>query len=204
MDASKEYAPRLQQFFREIGYRYTVPPAPSSDFLRQHHYWIHHALGPLTSWSTAKLAGIEDTSASICERAYPLHDTAAKFLLARLTAIGVFLDDSLDDDATYDSIGNFAHRLYLGDAQPNGVLTLFHQCIQELSKMHNGDTVLRGLAVTPWITFIDGCGLEKRLLTVNPELGASPRDMGYRQLLEEDLGVLRGEKTILEGAEVSL
>lgn len=95
-----------------------------------------------------------------------------KLLLARLTAMVIFLDE------TYNDIANFVHHLYLGETQPTGVLILYHQDVQELSKVHKGGAVFRGFAVRSWLTFIDVCMLEKRLLTINPELRASPRDMG--------------------------
>lgn len=128
-----------------------------------------------------------------------------KLLLARLTAIVILLDDSLDDDEAHDDIGDFAHRVYLGETQPNEILTLYHQDIQELSRSHDGDAVFRGLAVTPWITFLDGCMLEKRLLTFDSELRVSPRDTVYQQLLNgSELAPLRAPKITPSEAEVSL
>lgn len=122
MESAKEHIPRLQRFLDEIGYRYTTPPVPTLDFLQAHHHWMHHVLGPMTSWTTARLNALEDSSSGILERAYPFADAEMKFVLAKLTAIAIFLDDSLDDDETYDDIGNFAHRVYLGEAQPTGIL----------------------------------------------------------------------------------
>lgn len=166
---------------------------------------MHHVLGPMTSWTTAKLNALEDSSSTIFERAYPFADSEMKFVLAKLTAIAIFLDDSLDDEETYDDIGNFAHRVYLGEAQPTGVLTLYHQGIQELSKMHEGDPVFRGLAVAPWITFIDACMLEKRLLTFDSKLRVSPRDLGYQRLRDgADSTSLPAPKATPGGVEVSL
>lgn len=159
----------------------------------------------MTSWTVAKLNALEDSSSTIFERAYPLSDAEMKFVLAKLTAIAIFLDDSLDDEETYDDIGNFAHRVYLGEAQPTGVLTLYHQGIQELSKMHEGDAVFRGLAVAPWITFIDACMLEKRLLTFDSKLRVSPRDLGYQRLRNgTDFTSLRAPKATPSEVEVSL
>lgn len=130
------------------------------------------------------LTDAEIVSATLWERALPFADAEMKFILARLTAIAAFLDDSITDKTVYDDINEFACRAYLGEAQPDGVLALFYQCLQELSKVHEGDAVLRCLAVTSWFTFPDTCLLEKRLLTVDPELRASPQDMGFPGLLQ--------------------
>jgi hypothetical protein len=71
------------------------------------------------------------------------------------------------------------------EAQPPGILTLYHDTLMELSKHHQGDSdaVLRGLALVPWINFADACLLEKPLLPEDPPLRASPLDMGYKHLL---------------------
>lgn len=110
--------------------------------------WVHHILGPMTSWTTDMLTGVEIVSATLWERVLPFADAEMKFILARLTAIAAFLDDSITDKAVHDDINEFACRAYLGEAQPDGVLALFYQCLQELSKAHEGDAVLRCLAVT--------------------------------------------------------
>lgn len=205
MESSKEHIPRLQHFLDEIGHRHTAPPEPTLDFLSAYHHWVHHVLGPTTSWTTAKINTLEEISAYYLERAYPFFDVEMKLLLARLTAVFVFLDDALDDEKTYDDITNFTHCLCMGETQPNGVLTLYHQGIQELSRMHEGDAAFRGLAITPWLTFIDACMIEKRLLTIDPELRASPRDMGYQRLRNgSDAAPLRAPKATPGEAEVNL
>lgn len=99
MDASEEHLPRLQLLLHEIGYRCIVPQCPDVELLQLHHHWMHHILGPVTSWSTAKLDALENTSVSFTERVYPHASTKIKFVLAKLTAIAVYLDDSLDDEA---------------------------------------------------------------------------------------------------------
>lgn len=178
-DASTDYVPRLQLLLHEINHRYVAPQSSSTEFLNSHHDWIHNTVGPLTSWTTKKLAGLEDSSFAVIDRSYPFGDTEMKVLLGKLTALAILIDDSLDNDALYDEIVSFAHRVYTNESHSSEILRLYHECIKELSHAHEGDAVLRGLAVTPWINFIDGCLLEKRLLTVDPKLRASPYDMGY-------------------------
>ncbi|KAF9061614.1 hypothetical protein BDP27DRAFT_1452142 [Rhodocollybia butyracea] len=73
----------------------------------------------------------------------------------------------------------------MGESQSSGVLELYHKCIKELVHLYEGDAVLRGLATVPWINYMDGCLLEKRLLTMDAELRASPYDMGYQNLAEQ-------------------
>lgn len=184
-DASKDYLSRLQLLLREIDHRYIAPPSPSVDFLRSHHDWIHNTLGPVSSWNTHKLDILEDSSSAVIERAYPFADTSMRILMGKLTALVIVIDDSMDNEAMYNEIGNFAHRLYIGESQKSGILSLYHDCIKELSHVHQGDAVQRGLAIVPWINFVDACLLEKRLLTINTQLRASPYDMGYQHLVKQ-------------------
>ncbi|KAF9067422.1 terpenoid synthase, partial [Rhodocollybia butyracea] len=151
-------------------------------FLLSHHEWMHNTLGPMTTWTTTQLDVLEDTSEAVIERSYPSASTEMKAIMAKLTALGIFLDDSIENDVMYEEIGSFAHNLYIGESQPPGILELYQECMQELSHLHDGDAVLRGLAVVPWINFVDACILEKRLLTIDAELRASPYDMGYQHL----------------------
>ncbi|KAF9067449.1 terpenoid synthase [Rhodocollybia butyracea] len=189
-DISRDYVPRLQMLLREIDYRYVAPPSPSVGFLRPHHSWIHDVLGPMTSWTTSQLDVLEDTSSGIVERSYPYADTEMKIIMGKLTALVIIIDDSLENDATgiYDAIGSFAHRVYTGEAQSTDMLNLYHECIKELSHLCEGDAVLRGITVMPWISFVDACLLEKRLLTLDTELRASPYDMGYQNIAKQRVG----------------
>lgn len=181
---STDYVPRLQLLLHEIDHRY-VAPKSAMEFLNSHHDWIHNTVGPLTSWTTKKLDGLEDSSFAVIHRSYPFADTEMQILLGKLTALAILLDDSLDDDAMYDEMACFAHRVYINESHSSEILNLYHESIKELSHAHEGDAVLRGLAVTPWINFMDGCLLEKRLLTVNPKHRASPYDMGYRHVAKQ-------------------
>ncbi|KAF9049405.1 hypothetical protein BDP27DRAFT_1304729 [Rhodocollybia butyracea] len=119
------------------------------------------------------------------EWCYPYADTEVKTVLAKLNAITIYIDDSLDDETMCDEISKFAHHVYIGESQPSGILNLYHGAIKELSHLFEGDPVQRGLAVTPWINFLDVCLLEKRLLTIDKELRASPYDMGYQDLAQQ-------------------
>lgn len=124
-----------------------------------------------------------------------------KTLLARLSALGLLIDDSLDDEAMCNDLAGFAHRLYMGESQPSGVLDLYEKYVKELSHAHEGDAVLRGLAVYPWISYMDGCLMEKRLMTFNSELRASPYDTGYDHLAKQHHC---GARNISQGATLQL
>ncbi|KAF9067448.1 terpenoid synthase [Rhodocollybia butyracea] len=187
-DISRDYVPRLQMLLREIDYRYLAPPSPSTAFFHSHHSWIHNTVGPMTSWTKSQLDALEVASSTFQERSYPSADIEIKTIMAKLTALFLFIDDSLENDATgiYDELGSFAHNIYIGKSQPSGILELYHECIKEMSHLCEGDPVLRGLAVVPWINFVDACLLEKRLLTIAPELRASPYDMGYQNIAKQE------------------
>ncbi|KAF9067608.1 hypothetical protein BDP27DRAFT_1422769 [Rhodocollybia butyracea] len=202
-DISSDYVSRLQLLLHELDYRYVAPPCPSMNFLRSHNEWIHNTLGPTTSWTTSQLDVLEDTSSAVIERSYPSADTEMKAIMAKLTALGIFLDDSVENDVMYEEIGSFGHHLYIGESQPSGILELYHECIKELSHLHEGDAVLRGLAVVPWINFVDACLLEKRLLTIDTELRASPYDMGYQRLAKQRLdGINHAARETSPGASI--
>lgn len=175
MGSSIEHIPRLQQFLHEIGYRHSIGPPPPSELIEAHHHFMHHVFGPHTPWTVERLSVLEEASVSLFHRAYPFADVEMKAVLAKLAAIALFLDDSLDNEEAYNDIGHFAHRIYLGEPQPNGFLTLYQECLQEMSKMHEGDAVMRNLAVIPWIVFVDGCLLERRLVTVDEKLRCHDR-----------------------------
>ncbi|KAF9061709.1 terpenoid synthase [Rhodocollybia butyracea] len=186
-DTSKDYVSRLQLLLREIHYRYVAPLPPCTDFLHSHHSWIHNTLGPMTSWPTSQLDILEETTFTIAERSYPFADIEMKAIIAKLTALAFFIDDSLETNTAgiYDEIGSFAYHVLMGESQPSAILELYHKCIKELAQLYEGDAVLRGLATAPWFNYIDGCLLEKRLLTMDAALRASPHDMGYQNLVKQ-------------------
>jgi hypothetical protein len=182
------YVVHLRQLLHQIGHRYTAPPPPNLDFLDAFHEWFVTRLGPCTTWSRDRLDVLENVSGTLIERSYPYADTEVKMIIGTLTAVGIFMDDSIDDEEICDQIASFAHRLYLGEPQPPGPILLYHEAMKGLSSLHEGDAVLRGSAVTPWILFADACLLEKRLLTEDAGLRASPFDMGYERLLKSRRG----------------
>jgi hypothetical protein len=191
-----------QQLLQQLGYRYTPPTPPNSDFLDALHKWFVTRLGPCTTWSRDKLDALEHVAFTIVERCYPYADVETKIVLGVLTALVTFMDDSIDDKEMYDQMASFAHRLYLGEPQPPGPLLLYHEAMKELSSLNAGDAVLEGLAVTPWITFVEACLLEKRLLTEDAGLRASPFDMGYERLLKSRRGIapsVPDDKDVING-----
>lgn len=131
--------------------------------------------------------------------------------MARITAIALYIDDSINNGNAYEAMGleDFARRIYAGEAQePGTVLSLFYETIKEICEVNEGDAVLRSLAVTSWINYPNACLLEKRLLTFDEEVRASPYDMGYERILEgrkglSSDGVVKPETTPDE-AEVKL
>ncbi|EGN97888.1 hypothetical protein SERLA73DRAFT_74141 [Serpula lacrymans var. lacrymans S7.3] len=182
---STSYIPRLQLLLREIGYRYEAPLPTNPGFHESFHEWFKTTLGPALSWDSNKLHNLEKASSSLAERAYPFADTEMNLLMGKLIAIALSFDDSIKDDEMYTSMAGFTQRVYLGMAQPPGVLAIYHGVLKELSIVYEEDTLLMGLAVVPWITYVDGCLMEKRLLTVDAVVRASPLDMGYQHLLEQ-------------------
>lgn len=195
---SKDHIPRLARFLDEINYRHTPPPCPCPKFLETHHHWTYHILGPRTSWTPAKLTRLEDLSSTFCTRPYPFADAEMKSVLARLTAIVLFLDDSVIEANACDDVEDFSRRVYMGEAQkPDTVLDLYHECIKELCEVYEGDAVLRGLAVTSWLSFPDACLLEKRLLTFDEEVRASVYDMGYPRLRDKRNVASKGKSGVI-------
>jgi hypothetical protein len=197
------YVVYLQQLLHEIGHRHRAPPSPDSEFLEGHHKWFLSRLGPCTALSRDKLDALEEASATLIERIYPYADTETKSIMGILTAIGLLMDDSIEDEEVYKEISLFGHRLYLGEPQPPGPLQLYHEALKELSRIHEGDAILRGLAVTPWIVFADACLLEKRLFTEDAELRASPYDMGYKRLFKSRRNLVQKDHPIYDDIGVT-
>ncbi|KIK51164.1 hypothetical protein GYMLUDRAFT_181810, partial [Collybiopsis luxurians FD-317 M1] len=88
---------------------YVAPQPPSVKFLHFHHDWIHNTLGPLISWTTSKLAVLEDSSSAVIERAYPFSDIELKTLMGKLTALVIVIDDSMDNSAMYQELDMFSY-----------------------------------------------------------------------------------------------
>ncbi|KAJ7245608.1 isoprenoid synthase domain-containing protein [Mycena haematopus] len=163
--STSEFSTCIQRLLTEIGYRHEPFPQYDADYWGPFHAWMLNTLGPTSSWDAQKLAGVEHAAGGIIERAYPYSSTELKLLFAKLTAIAIIIDDSIEDEAVYDHLVQFSARLYRGEDQQNRLLALYLSTIKELSEMYGEDSVLRGLAVVPWINYIDACLMEKEIFT---------------------------------------
>ncbi|KAJ7251705.1 isoprenoid synthase domain-containing protein [Mycena rebaudengoi] len=170
MSTSPEYLTCIQRLLTDIGYRYEPFPPYDADYWGPFHDWILHTFGPTSSWTVKQIAEVEHTAGGLIERAYPHASTQLKLLFAKLTAIVTLIDDSIDDEVVHEQIVQFSRRLYRGEAQQNGMLVLYHATIQELSEMYGNDSVLRGLAIVPWINYLDACLMEKQILNAEVEI----------------------------------
>jgi hypothetical protein len=165
MSTSPEYVTCIQRLLTDIGYRYEPFPSYDADYWGPFHFWMLNTLGPTSSWTAKQLAELEHSAGGVIERSYPHASTQLKLLFAKLTAIAILIDDSIEDEVVHEQIVQFSQRLYRGEAQQNGMLALYHATIQELSEMYGNDSVLRGLAIVPWINYIDACLMEKQILS---------------------------------------
>ncbi|KAJ7618164.1 terpenoid synthase [Mycena polygramma] len=157
------YASCIKRLLIDLEYRYEVPPLHDSHFWDVFHQWIVYTLGPTSSCSEKCLADLEDAAGSISKRAYPYASIELQLLCAKITALGLLIDDSIQDDAMCAEIAHFSHKLFLGEPQGNRLLALFHATIQEISRVFENNEVLRDMAVMPWIAFIDGCLMERQI-----------------------------------------
>ncbi|KAJ6571451.1 terpenoid synthase [Mycena capillaripes] len=169
-----DYSTAIQRLLKDIGYRYEPFPPYDTNFWGPFHTWVLYTLGPTSSWGSKQLAELEHASGGIIERAYPYSSNQLRLLYAKLTAIAILIDDSIEDDTIHTEILQFSHKLYRGEDQQNGMLALYHENMKELSDMFGSDTVLRGLATVPWINYIDACLMEKQIFTAEVRLNCSP------------------------------
>ncbi|KAK6992657.1 terpenoid synthase [Favolaschia claudopus] len=169
--ATEEFTHCIQRLFKEIGFRHEPFPAYEAQYWEPFHHWMLEVLGPTSSWNAKQLAELEHASGGVIERSYPCASTQLKLLFAKLTAIAIIIDDSIEDEAVHQHLVQFSDRLYRGETQQNGLLALYHENMKELSAMYGQDSVLRGLATVPWINYIDACLMEKQLF--NMERGRS-------------------------------
>jgi hypothetical protein len=159
------YTTCIQRLLIDIGYRAQPPPTYDADYWGPFHTWMFHTLRPTTSWSVKQITELEHCAGSYIERAYPYASNDVKFLYARLTALCLYVDDSIEDEVVCAEIAQFSKMLYLGEEQQNPTLALYHATLKELSDIHGDDTILRDLAVLPWISHIDACLIEKKIFT---------------------------------------
>ncbi|KAJ7775962.1 hypothetical protein DFH07DRAFT_732130 [Mycena maculata] len=164
---SPEYTACIRRLLAEIGYREEPLPSYNVNFWGPFHVWVFDTLGPsVPLWGVKQLAEVEHAAGGISERAYPYAELQLKLIIAKLTAIGIVLDDSIENETLYTEIVQFSHRLCLGEVQPNGILALFRSMLNELSDFYGNDAVLRSLAIFPWMSFLDACLLEREIFTV--------------------------------------
>jgi hypothetical protein len=169
------YEASLHLLFNDIGYLYGPLPPGDPDFWEPLHEWMTLTLGPSSSWNAAQLTELEHAAGGVIERSYPHSSLEVKLLFAKLTAIAILLDDSIDDPAVNEDIAQFSHKLVMGDPQPNPMLALYHDNIKQLSNVYGKDTVLRDLAVIPWISYIDACLMEKDIYVTQVSIITSDR-----------------------------
>ncbi|KAF7328110.1 Terpenoid synthase [Mycena sanguinolenta] len=165
MVSTSEISTCIQHLLSGIGHRHESFPQYDPQYWEPYHDWMLNTLGPASTWSVKKLTELEHTAGGIAERSYTCASLEMKLLLAKLTAIAILIDDSIDDQAVHDEIVQFSAKLYRGESQRNGLLALYYTHLQELSDICGGDSVLRGVAIVPWINHIDACLMEKQILT---------------------------------------
>ncbi|KAJ7729390.1 isoprenoid synthase domain-containing protein [Mycena maculata] len=172
MSTASNQAASLRRLFTDIGYSYKPLLQSDASYWEPFHAWMLDTLAPKCSWSPKQLVELEHSAGSLSERIYPYATMHIKHLFAKVTAIAIIIDDSIEDQVIYEDIVQFSHRVYLGVEQPNGLLALYHASIKELSDAYGNDAVVRGLAVVPWINFIDACLIEKDIFTQAVEASA--------------------------------
>ncbi|KAF8193219.1 hypothetical protein K438DRAFT_2132881 [Mycena galopus ATCC 62051] len=168
--STSEFSTCIQRLLSDIGYRHEPFPLYDADYWVPFHGWMLNTLGPTSSWGPRKLAELEHAAGGIIERAYPYMSTPLKLLFAKLTAIAILIDDSIEDADVHHHLVQFSARLFRGEVQQNALLALYHANIRELSEMYGDDSVLRGLATVPWINYIDACLMEKEIFSADTAL----------------------------------
>ncbi|KAF7328107.1 Terpenoid synthase [Mycena sanguinolenta] len=184
MMPTSEFSTSIRRLLSEIGYRHEPFPSYDAEFREPFHLWISTTLGPTSSWGPKKLAEVEHTAGGIAERSYPYASTQLKLLFAKLTAIVTIIDDSIEDEAVYKHLVQFSAKLYRGEAQQNELLAVYNATLKELSEVYGDDSVLRGLAIVPWINFVDACLMEKQIF--GPERSKIVDPVQLRRFGNED------------------
>ncbi|KAJ6476899.1 isoprenoid synthase domain-containing protein [Mycena sanguinolenta] len=170
MSTSFDYPACIRSLLTEIGYRYEPFPLYDAEYWNTFHTWMFDTLGPTSTWSAEQLTELEHSSAGIIERVYPYASTEMKLLWAKLSAIGILIDDSIEDQDVNADIAQFSHKIYLGEDQEHAMLALYHDTIKEMSHMYGNDSVLRGFAIVPWLNHTDACLMEKDIFEAEREL----------------------------------
>ncbi|KAK7048895.1 terpenoid synthase [Favolaschia claudopus] len=167
--ANEEFNHCILPLLKDIGYRHEPFPPHDALYWDTFHQWILEALGPTSSFDDKQLAELAQTSGTIIERSYPYTITEFKLLYAKLTAISILIDDSIEDETLYQHLVQFSTKIYRGQAQENALLALYVSALKELSQIHEKDAVLRNLAILPWINHVDACLIEKQLIILERE-----------------------------------
>ncbi|KAK7046466.1 terpenoid synthase [Favolaschia claudopus] len=152
-----KYTRCIQRFLKSIGYRHEAFPPYDAQCWGTFHDWMLNVLGPALTSSWNKFND---------KQLVELEHLEIKLLYAKLTAIVTLIDDSMEDERMYRDIVQFSDRVYRGETQENAVLALYHESLKTLSGLHKEGSVLRGLAVGPWMDHIDACLMEKELLVL--------------------------------------
>ncbi|KAJ7262516.1 isoprenoid synthase domain-containing protein [Mycena rebaudengoi] len=173
MSTKASWYTSLQLLLHDIGYRYETLPH-DANYLGLFHDWIISTLGPVCPWNSDKLADLEHAAGGIVDRGFPYACVPLKLLFAKLSAIIIVIDDSINDPTLYNAIVQFSQKLYMGEPQDNGMLVLFQANLRELSNFYGSDAVLRDVAVLPWISFINGCLMEKSMFPTQKEDDSRP------------------------------
>ncbi|KAJ7865027.1 terpenoid synthase [Mycena olivaceomarginata] len=134
-----DYNTHIQRLLTDIGYRYEAIPTYDATYWSPFHTWMLYTLGPTSPCNVKQLTELEQVAGGIVEASISLCKRRHKACLAKLTALVVVIDDSIEDEA----------KLYLGEAQQNGLLGLYHESMKELSEIYGNDAVLRGCSRCP-------------------------------------------------------
>ncbi|KAJ7230695.1 isoprenoid synthase domain-containing protein [Mycena pura] len=157
------YAARVKRLLTDLEYRFEPPAPHDANYWDLLHQWTLYTLWPTSSCSEKRLAEMEHAAGHMGKRAYPYASTELQLLFAKITALAILIDDSMEDEATCAELAQFSHKLFLGEPQENRMLALYHATLKEMSYVYEGNDVLRDMAVVPWIAFIDGCLMEKQM-----------------------------------------
>ncbi|KAK6969451.1 terpenoid synthase [Favolaschia claudopus] len=166
MSSTDDYAACLQRLFASIGFRYQPLPPPDPEYWERLHTWTVDVMEPAATCSHEKLPALANAAGMYIERAYGYASLDIQFLYARLTVLCLFFDDSIENDTLFVDVAKFSHRMYLGQEQQHPALALYQATMQELSEIHGNNSVLRNLAVLPWIVHLDACIVEKQIVTL--------------------------------------
>ncbi|KAJ6597636.1 isoprenoid synthase domain-containing protein [Mycena vulgaris] len=191
MSTTVSWSSSVRLLLHDIGYRYETLPH-DTNYWGSFHEWIISTLGPVCPWNFEQLTELEHAAGGVVDRGYPYASGQLKLVFAKLSAMVIVIDDSIDDPTLYDEIVQFSRKLYIGEPQDNGMLALFQVSLKELSNFYGNDAVLRDLTVLPWISFIDGCLMEKYMYATQKHESVAPSPLPNGALEPRDSTSLDG------------